>query len=297
MIKRASFLLAFSFLTLQAAPATPQAAVDELVATDRSFGAKAMNVGVIAALVPMFADDVAMFVPGGPPTAGKAAAEAALRGNADNVKSRIRWTPIRGGVSADAQHGFTVGYMTLTNPAGENIPLKYLAYWIRTQAGWRVAVYRRSRAPQAPPSTDLMPASLPSKLVPVRDDPQAMVTLVADLKQAEQSYSDAAQKIGLGPAFARFGSADAINLGRGPAVIVGAEAIGKAIGTDSPEPVSSVVWSADRAIVASSGDLGVTLGVIRQKAPNPDGKMPPGAPFFTIWRRADAKAPWRYIAE
>jgi hypothetical protein len=58
-----------------------------------------------------------------------------------------------------------------------------------------------------------------------------------------------------------------------------------------------VVWSADRAIVATSGDLGVTLGTIRQKAPGADGKTPPGAPFFTIWRRADAKSPWRYIAE
>jgi ketosteroid isomerase-like protein len=297
VIRFASCLLAFSLLIPQAAPATPQAAVDELLAADRGYAAKAMSVSVIAALVPMFADDVAMFVPGGPPTADKAAAEAALRGNADNVKSRIRWTPVRGGVSADAQHGFTVGYMTLTNPAGENIPLKYLAYWIKTPAGWRVAVYRRSRAPQAPPSIDLMPASLPSKLVPVRTEPQALVTLVADLKQAEQSFSDAAQQIGLGPAFAKFGSTDAINLGRGPVIVVGADAIGKAIGADSPEPVSPVVWSAERAIVASSGDLGVTLGVIRQKAPNPDGKTPPGAPFFTIWRKADAKSPWRYIAE
>ncbi len=256
-----------------------------------------MSVGVIAALTPMFADDVTMFVPGGPPVEGKAAAEAALRASADNVKSRVRWSPIRGGVSADGQHGFTVGYMTLTNPAGETVPLKYLAYWIRTSAGWRVAVYRRSRSPQAPPSVDLMPASLPSKLVPVQKDPQAMVTLVADLKQAEQSFSDTAQKIGLGPAFARFGSADAINLGRNATVVVGAEAIGKAIGGDVPDPVSPVVWSADRAIVATSGDLGVTLGTIRPKAPGPDGKPVPGAPFFTIWRRADAKSPWRYIAE
>jgi ketosteroid isomerase-like protein len=295
---RSTFVsLAAGLLIVQAVPATPQAAVDELLATDRGFASKAMSVGVIAALTPMFADDVTLFAPGGPPVEGKAAAEAALRGNADNAKSRVRWAPIRGGISADGHHGFTVGYMTLTTPAGENVPLKYLAYWIKTPAGWRVAVYRRNRAPQAPPSVDLMPASLPSRLVPLQKDPQAMVTLVADLKQAEQSFSDAAQQVGLGPAFARFGSADAINLGRGATVIVGADAIGKAIGGDAPEPVSPVVWSADRALVATSGDLGVTIGTIRQKAPGPDGKPAPGAPFFTIWRRADAKSPWRYIAE
>lgn len=297
MIRFTSLPLAVGLLIPQAVPATPQAAVDELLSADRGFATRAVSVSVVAALVPMFADNVTLFVPGGPPVEGKAAAEAALRENADNAKSRVRWSPIRGGVSADAQHGFTVGYMTLTTPAGENVPLKYLAYWIKTPSGWRVAVYRRSRSPQGPPSVNLLPASLPSRLVPVQKDPQAMVTLVADLKQAEQSFSDAAQQIGLGPAFARFGSADAINLGRGGSVLVGAEAIGKAIGGDAPEPVSPVVWSADRAIVASSGDLGVTMGTIRQKAPGPDGKPVPGAPFFTIWRRADAKAPWRYIAE
>jgi ketosteroid isomerase-like protein len=297
VIRFTSLSLAFGLLIPQPAPATPQAAVDELLSTDRGFATKAVSVGVVAALLPMFADNVALFVPGGPPVQGKAAAEAALRENADNAKSRVRWAPIRGGVSADAQHGFTVGYMTLTTAAGENVPLKYLAYWIKTPSGWRVAVYRRSRSPQGPPSVDLMPASLPSKLVPVQKDPQAMVTLVADLKQAEQSFSDAAQQIGLGPAFAKFGSADAINLGRGATVIVGAEAIGKAIGGDAPDPVSPVVWSADRAIVATSGDLGVTLGTIRPKAAGPDGKPGPGVPFFTIWRRADPKAPWRYIAE
>ena len=297
MIRIASTSVAFGLLILQTAPVTPQTVVNELLAADRGFATQATSVGVIAALTPMLADDVVMYVPGGPPVDGKAAAEAALRSNPDNVKSRVRWTPVRGGVSADATHGFTVGYMTLTNPAGENVPLKYLAYWIKTPAGWRVAVYRRSRAPQGPPSLEVMPALLPSQIVPVRKDPQAMVTLVADLKQAEQSFSDAAQQIGLGPAFAKFGSADAINLGRGAAIVVSAEAIGKAIGADAPDPVSPVVWSADRAIVASSGDLGVTLGTIRQKATGADGKPAPPIPFFTIWRRADSKSPWRYIAE
>lgn len=297
MIRIAVAALALGLLILQTSPVTPQTVVDELLATDRGFATKAANVGVIAALMPMFAGDVVMYVPGTAPVEGKAAAEAALRGNPDNVKSRARWTPVRGGVSADAHHGFTVGYMTVTNPAGENIPVKYLAYWIKTAEGWRVAVYRRSRAPQAPPSIEVMPASLPTQIVPVRKDPQAMVTLVADLKQAEQSFSDAAQQIGLGPAFAKFGGPDAINLGRGPTIVVSAEAIGNAIGADAPDPVSPVVWSADRAIVASSGDLGVTLGTIRQKAPGADGKPAPPIPFFTIWRRADAKSPWRYIAE
>ena len=30
---------------------------------------------------------------------------------------------------------------------------------------------------------------------------------------------------------------------------------------------------------------------------SPDGKVAPGQPFFTIWRRESLTAPWRYIAE
>jgi hypothetical protein len=56
-----------------------------------------------------------------------------------------------------------------------------------------------------------------------------------------------------------------------------------------------VSWSADRAIVASSGDLGVTFGFIRPNAGRPEGAG--ATPFFTIWRRADVNDRWRYIAE
>jgi hypothetical protein len=50
-------------------------------------------------------------------------------------------------------------------------------------------------------------------------------------------------------------------------------------------------------IVAASGDLGVTIGMIRPNAPGADGKPQPPIPFFTIWRRDGLNGPWRYIAE
>ena len=37
----------------------------------------------------------------------------ALRANPDNAGARLEWAPIRGGISADGQHGFTFGYMTV----------------------------------------------------------------------------------------------------------------------------------------------------------------------------------------
>jgi hypothetical protein len=58
-----------------------------------------------------------------------------------------------------------------------------------------------------------------------------------------------------------------------------------------------VHWSSEVAVVASSGDLGISFGYIRPHGAPPAGAPPQGQPFFTIWTRASPTAPWRYIAE
>lgn len=140
---------------------------------------------------------------------------------------------------------------------------------------------------------------MPETLVTPTADRARLTAIEQGLMAAEKAFSDEAQKIGLGPAFVRFGSADAMNMG-GPndaAFVIGSEAIGKAVGAGQPATGSSVNWSADSVIVASSGDLGVTFGYIRPNAPAGTSPSPAPIPFFTIWRRANATSPWRYIAE
>ena len=73
---------------------------------------------------------------------------------------------------------------------------------------------------------------------------------------------------------------------------VGATAIAADVG--AAVTGSGLSWSADRAIVASSGDLGVTIGYIRS---NDAAANRPPSPFFTIWRRNATTDPWRYVAE
>jgi hypothetical protein len=62
-----------------------------------------------------------------------------------------------------------------------------------------------------------------------------------------------------------------------------------------PADGSTLNWAPDRVIVASSGDLGVTIGMIHPNTPR--AGQPASFPFFTIWRRASPTAPWRYVAE
>ena len=271
---------------------SPQQAVDELLAADRAFStAGRTKASVIDALTPMFAADVIIPQPGGKFAHGVEDVVTALKANADNTTAKAEWTPIRGGISADATQGFTFGYMTIHRPDGTTVLLKYMSYWVKTPGGWRVAVYKRSRRPDGAVSMDLMPASLPSALVAWK--PAAVSAAEAEVVAAEKAFSDQSQTIGLGPAFAKYGAPDAVNMGPEAGYVVGNEKIGGGMGTATTSPVR---WAADeKVIAASSGDLGISIGFIRRNAPLPDGSMPPPNAFFTIWRKVNGV--WKYIAE
>jgi len=288
-------VLAAALLLLAAG--SPQSAVDELLAADRAFSAASAKTDLVSGLTAMFAEDVVIPMPPGKFVDGKEAVAAALRTNADNLTARTEWTPVRGGISADGQHGFTFGYMTIHRQDGGDLPLKYLSYWVKRPEGWRVAVFKRARASASTtPAAPVAPA-IPDRLVEPTTDPKRIAAAKASLDAAERSFSSDAQKIGIGRAFAQHGSADAINLGRPdePAVVTGSENIGRMVAEGVAEGTSPVSWAPERVIVASSGDLGVTIGWIVPNTPSPD--RPARNPFFTIWRRASASAPWLYVAE
>lgn len=277
----------------------PRVVADELLAADVAASAASAKTTVIPGLTAMFAADVMMQAPGVGFARGIPAATEALKANPDNATARVDWTPVRAGISGDGLHGFTFGYMTLHRADGTTSPLKYLAYWVKRNGRWQVAAYKRRLRSAGDVALAVMAPSMPGTLVAPTADRARLTSIEQGLIAAEKAFSDEAQKIGLGPAFVKFGSADAMNMG-GPndaAFVIGSEAIGKAVGAGQPATGSSVNWLADSVIVASSGDLGVTFGYIRSNAPAGTSPAPAPIPFFTIWRRASATSPWRYIAE
>ena len=280
-------------------PRAPKAIADELLAADRAFSAISAKTLLASGLSAQFADGVVMPVPGKGFAHGKAAAIEALASHPDSVDARIEWSPVRVGVSADGRDGFTFGTMVLTRADDSEVPLKYLAYWRRGDDGWRVIAYKRSRRPVAAVGTPAMMApALPPRLVVADPDAATRARHERSLDRIERAFSDDAQKLGLAAAFERYGRADAINLGGADVdgFVVGARAIGRAVGAGEPAAGSSVWWAPDRVIVADSGDLGVTIGMIRPHAQPGDGTRVE-IPFFTIWRRTSTDQPWRYIAE
>jgi ketosteroid isomerase-like protein len=295
----AMLLSAVLWAQVGAAQPSPGTEGETLLAAEKGFAAAAAKTDVVTALTAMFAPDVIMPGPPGTLHRGLAAVTASLRSNPDNLEGRVEWTPIRLGLSADGQHGFTFGFMTLRKKDGSTMPLKYMAYWVKGPSGWRVAGYKRARRPEGDVAMTPMAPLLPAALVPVKSDAAHLDALRVSLSGAERAFSDEAQTIGLGAAFTKWGGETAVNMG-GPnnaGYVVGAVAIGKNVGAGAPGPTSPVEWSTDVALVASSGDLGISFGYIRPHGKPPEGAPPNGSPFFTIWHRPSATAPWRYIAE
>jgi hypothetical protein len=284
-------------LVIPALATAQQKEVDELIAADRAYSAASAKVDIIAGLTPMFSKKVNMPVPGPAPkfAEGIDSVVAALRANRNNDGVKLDWTPVRGGISADGQHGFTFGYMTIHRPDGSEVPAKYLSYWIKENGAWKVAAYKRAGRAPGEVATTLMAPSLPEKMTKPSADVASVAEFSKSLGDAEQSFSDEAGQIGLTAAFLKFGRADAMNMGRLPAFTIGNETISKSVEPpDQAGKPSPLVWKSDYTVmVASSGDLGVSIGWIHQKS----DPAAPGFPFFTIWRRDNPTAPWRYIAE
>ncbi len=277
---------------------TPSQVSDELTEADKAFSEGSSRTDIITGLSAMFAPDVIMPIPGGKFSRSAVEAVRALESNPANATTKARWVPVRAGVSADGLHGFTYGYITTTASDNTIVNGKYLSYWVKGPRGWRVAVYKRAPRAAGDPSLTLVAPALPPKMIAATTDAAVIAAHRASIEAAERSFSEEASVIGLGPAFAKYGSADAVNMG-GPAAVEfvrSAEAISKAVTGGNMEPTSPVTWGADESIVASSGDLGVTIGMIRPKVAPPAGQ-PSGFPFFTVWRRASVNQPWRYVAE
>lgn len=284
---------------------SPQQIADALLAADRAFSAASAKTDLISGLSAMFASDVVLPNPNGIAQGFDKAVEA-LKANPMNTGAKIEWTPARVGISGDGRHGFTAGFMTMHRADGTSMPLKYLSYWERKTEGWRVLAYKRGQAKDAPPAMALSYV-LPKQMVAPVTDVSLIERYRTSLADVETAFSNEAQKIGIGAAFTKYGSSDAINLGgpETPTFLIGNQAIGAAVGAGEPPAGSQVRWGPDvKTIVAASGDFGVTIGHIFPNAPGTDpstssgqgGKISPGRPFFTIWRK-EAGGTWRYIAE
>jgi ketosteroid isomerase-like protein len=278
----------------------PQKAVDELLAADRAFSTAGAELDLSKSVAAMLNADAIML---GPVRLvfGKAQIDTMLKANQSTATARASWYPVRGGVSADGTHGFTIGFFTMkrTGSAG-TLNMRYVSYWVKGASGWKVSGYRWAGRGEGAIPQRLPPDILPSAMVAPTNDRAQVARHRAALVKAEKAFSDLAESSGLGPAFAQNGHTLAMSMGTPDLVtfLLGNDAVSKSVGQRYPGTESPMRWSADTALVASSGDLGVTFGYIWPTVFKPGATGGPTAnPFFTIWWRDKPSAPWKYIVQ
>ncbi len=220
---------------------------------------------------------------------GKAAISKAFAASPAFKEGHVAWAPVRGGISADGTHGFTYGFLTAGSGDEAKRDRKYLAYWIKRPAGWRVVAYREIPREAGEVSTAMIEPALPAFTAEPAADSAAHQQSVA---ATEKAFSDRAQIVGLKKAFREYGRPDAMNMYSGAGFALGLDAVTAGF-KDEP---TTIHWGTERAFAASSGDLGVSIGMIRPNTPPKPGE-PEGFPFFTVWKRDKPGDPWRYIAE
>jgi ketosteroid isomerase-like protein len=288
-----ALFLAFLFVAAPAFAKTSREAVDELLAADRAFSAAAAKADPVAGITAMLDEEAAMPLPGKGILVGKAAVTEAFKASPAFKDGHISWSPVRGGISADGTQGFTYGFLKVGSGDETKRDRKYLAYWVKRPAGWRVVAYRQQPREAGEVSTAMIDPALPSFTAAAKEDAALIAANQASVAAAEKAFSDHAQKVGLKQAFRDFGRADAMNMYAGAGFAIGLDAV--TAGFKAGEP-TTIHWSTERSFAASSGDLGVSIGTIRPNMPPKPGE-PDGFPFFTVWKRDRPDQPWRYIAE
>jgi len=285
-------MLALMFLAAPLAAKAPDgnASLNELLAADRGFSAAAAKASdPVAGLGAMFDDEIVVPFPGKGLIVGRADTLDLFRGSPSYKDGKVSWEPIRAGISADGTQGFTFGFLSVTGGDPARRERKYLSYWVKRPAGWRVVAYRQIvRETPGEVSKAQLPPSLPS--FAATSDNANLASLKESIAAAEKAFSDRAQVVGLKKAFHEYGRDDAMNMYSGSGFSLGLDAV---VANFKEEGPAKINWSTERSFVAPSGDLGVSIGTIKSNDPKDGASFP----FFTIWRRDGPSAPWRYIAE
>ena len=288
-----ALLIGLLFLAAPATAKSPKASLEELLAADRAFAAASANAEPLAGVMAMMDDEVTVPIPGKGIIVGRPAVAEAYRACPCFKEGHVTWAPVRGGISADGTQGFTYGFLNASagDPAKRN--RKYLAYWMKRPAGWRVVAFRHIPREAGEVSTAMFDPALPGFTAKPRTDAATIAAHAKSLADAEKSFSDRAQIVGLKQAFGEYGRKDAMNMYSGAGFAYGLDAVVAGFKEEGP---AKIHWGTERSFVASSGDLGVSIGTIRPNVP-PKAGQPDGFPFFTVWKRDKPGAPWRYIAE
>lgn len=272
-----------------------QAAHDELLRADIARADSVARLGMPDGLAANLTEDVVYLRGGLPIVRGRDAARAIVAAESLAAPFAVRWQPVRAEASRDGQSGYSYGY-TIVSTATAGSPAirvdRYIAYWRHLPMGWRIAAYAETYG--APPPTLALSAEVEASALPNAPMEPTTGPLEA-IRGADVEFSKDATRYGTGVAFGRYAAADA-QIFSGPGEFIsGPHAISESFG--APTDRNSLVWHPVHGEVASSGDLGFTVGNAVFTGVREDGaKLERYSKYLTVWKK-QRDGSWRYVVD
>jgi len=204
------------------------------------------------------------------------------------------WQPLGGGVSYDLRHGYTFG-IAAHAPGSTAIRLeRYIAYWTRDRGQpWRIAAYAEVNGT---PARDIEPVLTAEQLSPPSAVPllRPMADYVQSVRAADSLFSDLADRMGTGFAFANTATDDGALFGPSQ-LIVGPKAIDDYFRAQPPG--TSLSWRPLYAVVAGSGDLAFTVGESIRTGRSASGAAEQRfGKYLTVWSR-QRDGTWKFVVD
>jgi ketosteroid isomerase-like protein len=269
---------------------------DALLRADLARADSVARLGFAAGLASNFATDVVYLRDGLPIVRGREAAAAILAAEPLGTGTAVRWQPVRAEASADGRSGFSYGYTILAPPAGAGAPSirvdRYISFWQRGELGWRVLAYAETYG--APPAVLALPRAAMSAVV--SDAPMARARgALEQVRAADTAFSALAQRVGTGRAFGDFAAENAQIFSAPGEFITGPRAISESFGPSGTS--GALVWHPVAGDVATSGDLGFTVGNAVFTGRREDGgQVVRYSKYLTVWKK-QRDGGWRYVVD
>ena len=209
--------------------------------------------------------------------------------------STVRWQPVRAEASSDGRSGYSFGYTVYSTPGTGSATLRidrYIAYWRKEPAGWKIAAYAEtygSTPPAFPHAVDVGSAMLADV------DMSRRTGALDAVRSADADFARDAGRRGTGEAFGLYAAEDA-QIFSGPGdLITGPQAIAQSFGPRDDK--SSLAWRPVEGEVAASGDLGFTVGNAVFTGEREDGAaVVRYTKYLTVWKK-QRDGRWRYVVD
>ena len=270
---------------------------DGLLRADLGRADSVARLGVAAGLASNFADSVVYLRGGLPIVRGRAAAAGIAAAEVTGTGTAVRWQPVRAEASADGRSGYTYGYTIIGAPSsGTGAPSlrvdRYISFWRRGDAGWRIVAYAETYG-APPPALALPNPALPAVLA---DLPMARARgALEQVRAADTAFSALAQRVGTGRAFGDYAAENAQIFSTPGEFITGPRAISESFGPSGGN--GALVWHPVAGDVSQSGDLGFTVGNAVFTGQREDGAQIVGySKYLTVWKK-QRDGTWRYVVD